>query len=309
MIRIDMSEYMDRFSTSRLIGYVLYEAARAVTGFGSPLHRSAPPGYVGFEQGGQLTEAVRRSPHSVILFDEVEKAHEDVLNLLLQVMDDGQLTDGKGRTVSFRNNIFVMTSNLGSKELLEAAKNEGVDVSDEDVTADKVKAALEEAMKPEFLNRIDEIVVFSPLSFEILKDIASYLIGQTVKRTKDDQNIQLEVSENIAEIVTREGYSVASMYGARPVRRAVQRFLEDTLAEAIMDGFIGEGDQVSVNLHNPNSGSHSVVKITRMLDGESVFIDVDADEGIGPDIWEQAAYGSLPRLDDGPPKRDPGAFQ
>ena len=239
----------------------------------------------------------------------MEKAHEDVLNLLLQVMDDGQLTDGKGRTVSFRNNIFVMTSNLGSKELLDAAKNEGIDASQEDVAADKVKNALEEAMKPEFLNRIDEIVVFSPLSFEILKEISAYLIEQTVKRVKEDQNIQLDVSDNIVEIVTREGYSVASMYGARPIRRAVQRFLEDTLAEAIMDGFIDEGDQVSVNLHDPNGESQSVVKITRMLDGQSVLIDVDADAGIGPDVWAQAAYGDLPNLDDGPPKRDPGAFQ
>ena len=288
MIRIDMSEYMDRFSTSRLIG--------------------APPGYVGYEQGGQLTEAVRRAPHSVILFDEVEKAHEDVLNLLLQVMDDGQLTDGKGRTVSFRNNIFVMTSNLGSKELLDAAKNEGVDVTQQDVTVDKVKAALEEAMKPEFLNRIDEIVVFSPLSFETLKEISKYLIDQTVKRTKEDKNIQLDVSENILEIVTREGYSVASIYGARPIRRAVQRFLEDTLAEAIMDGFIDEGDEVGVNLHDPNGDSQSVVKITRKLDGETILIDVDADTSL-EDEWTQAAYGDLPRLDDGPPKRDPGAFQ
>lgn len=288
MIRIDMSEYMDRFSTSRLIG--------------------APPGYVGYEQGGQLTEAVRRAPHSVILFDEVEKAHEDVLNLLLQVMDDGQLTDGKGRTVSFRNNIFVMTSNLGSKELLDAAKNEGVDVTQQDVTVDKVKAALEEAMKPEFLNRIDEIVVFSPLSFETLKEISKYLIEQTIKRTKEDKNIQLDVSENILEIVTREGYSVASIYGARPIRRAVQRFLEDTLAEAIMDGFIDEGDEVGVNLHDPNGDSQSVVKITRKLDGETILIDVDADTSL-EDEWTQAAYGDLPRLDDGPPKRDPGAFQ
>ena len=223
-------------------------------------------------------------------------------------MDDGQLTDGKGRTVSFRNNIFVMTSNLGSKELVDAAKNEGINVSQEDVTTDKVKTALEEAMKPEFLNRIDEIVVFSPLSFEVLKEISLYLIDQTIKRVKEDQNIQLEVMGNIAEIVTREGYSVASMYGARPIRRAVQRFLEDTLAEAIMDGFIDEGDSVQVNLHNPNE-SQSVVKITRTLDGESVLIDVDADGSIGEDIWAEAAYGDLPRLDDGPPKRDPGAFQ
>ena len=233
-----------------------------------------------------------------------------MLNLLLQVMDDGQLTDGKGRTVSFRNNIFVMTSNLGSKELLDAAKNEGVDASQEDVTADKIKTALEEAMKPEFLNRIDEIVVFSPLSFEVLKDISTYLIDQTVKRVKEDQNIELEVSDNIAEIVTREGYAVASMYGARPIRRAVQRFLEDTLAEAIMDGFIDEGDSVSVNLHDPNGESQSVVKINRKLDGESVLIDVDAEGGIGEDIWQDAAFGDIPRLDDsGPPKRDPGAFQ
>lgn len=224
-------------------------------------------------------------------------------------MDDGQLTDGKGRTVSFRNNIFVMTSNLGSKELLDAAKNEGVDISQEDVAADKVKAALEEAMKPEFLNRIDEIVVFSPLSFDILKEISVYLIEQTVKRVKEDQNIELNVSDNIVEIVTREGYSVASMYGARPIRRAVQRFLEDTLAEAIMDGFIDEGDSVSVNLHDPNGESQSVVKITRTLDGESVLIDVDADGSIGEDIWADAAFGDLPRLDEGPPKQDPGAFQ
>ena len=224
-------------------------------------------------------------------------------------MDDGQLTDGKGRTVSFRNNIFVMTSNLGSKELLDAAKNEGVDVSQGDVTADKVKNALEENMKPEFLNRIDEIVVFSPLSFEVLKEISKYLIDQTVKRTKEDQNLELDVSDNISEIVTREGYTVASMYGARPIRRAVQRYLEDTLAEAIMDGFIDEGDSVSVNLHDPNGESQSVVKITRKLDGESVLIDVDAEAGIGEDIWAEAAYGDIPRLDDGPPKQDPGAFQ
>jgi ATP-dependent Clp protease ATP-binding subunit ClpA len=159
------------------------------------------------------------------------------------------------------------------------------------------------------LNRIDEIVVFSPLSFETLKEISSYLIEQTVKRTKEDKNIELEVSDNIVEIVTREGFSVASMYGARPIRRAVQRFLEDTLAEAIMDGFIDEGDQVNVNLNDPNGASQSVVKITRKLDGATVLIDVDAETGIGQDEWTQAAYGDLPRLDDGPPKRDPGAFQ
>jgi ATP-dependent Clp protease ATP-binding subunit ClpC len=288
MIRIDMSEYMDRFSTSRLIG--------------------APPGYVGYEEGGQLTEAVRRAPHSVILFDELEKAHEDVLNLLLQIMDEGTLTDGKGRTINFKNNILVMTSNVGSKEILEVAKNAAANSNEAQLTADVVKGALEDAMRPEMLNRIDEIVVFSPLSYENLKDIASNLIAETVKRAEDDQNIRLTVSDNIAEIVTREGLAVASMYGARPIRRAVQRYLEDTLAEAIMSEFIDEGDEVSVNLKDPNGGKN-VVKITRLIDGESVLIDVDMDAGIDEESSNfRAAYGDLPKLD-GPPKREPDSFQ
>ena len=289
MIRIDMSEYMDRFSTSRLIG--------------------APPGYVGYEEGGQLTEAVRRAPHSVILFDELEKAHEDVLNLLLQIMDEGQLTDGKGRTISFKNNIFVMTSNIGSKEIMEVARSSGAEADEESMTANVVKGALEEALRPELLNRIDEIVVFSPLAYENLKAIATNLINDTVDRAKDDQSISLTVSDNIAEIVTREALGVASTYGARPIRRAVQRFLEDPLAEAIMDEFIDEGDAVSVNLKDPNSGK-KVVEITRTLDGATVLIDVDEDAGISRESLDnQATYGDLPSLDNGPPKREPDAFQ
>ena len=180
MVRIDMSEYMDRFSTSRLIG--------------------APPGYVGYEEGGQLTEAVRRNPHSVILFDELEKAHEDVLNLLLQVMDEGTLTDGKGRTVSFKNNIFVMTSNIGSKDIIDAARSmEQEAYQESQLTADVVKSALEEAMRPEFLNRIDEIIVFSPLPYDQLKAISRNLIANTVERVSEDAGIKLDVSDNIAE--------------------------------------------------------------------------------------------------------------
>ena len=278
---------MDRFSTSRLIG--------------------APPGYVGYEEGGQLTEAVRRKPHSVILFDELEKAHEDVLNLLLQIMDEGTLTDGKGRTISFKNNIFVMTSNIGSKEILQAVKGSD-DGASAELTSDVVKAALEEAMRPELLNRIDEIVVFSPLEYENLKAIASNLIGDTVKRAKDDQSITLTVSDNIAEIVTREALGVASLYGARPIRRAVQRYLEDTLAEAIMSEFIDEGDTVSVNLKDPNSGK-KVVEIKRQLDGKSVLINVDEDSSISRESDDyQAAFGAIPKLG-GPPKKDPNAFQ
>lgn len=283
-----MSEYMDRFSTSRLIG--------------------APPGYVGYEEGGQLTEAVRRKPHSVILFDEMEKAHEDVLNLLLQIMDEGTLTDGKGRTINFKNNILIMTSNIGSKDIQEAAKNAGSEIEEEALTADIVKAALEEALRPELLNRIDEIVVFAPLAYDNLKAIATNLINDTIKRAKDDQSIELKVSDNIAEIVTREALTGASVYGARPIRRAVQRFLEDTMAEAIMDEFVAEGDTIEVDLKDPNSGKR-VVEIKRLLDGASVTIDVDEDAGISKEILEnQALYGDLPKLNE-PPKPETGSFQ
>jgi len=289
MIRIDMSEYMDRFSTSRLIG--------------------APPGYVGYEEGGQLTEAVRRNPHSVILFDELEKAHEDVLNLLLQVMDEGTLTDGKGRTVSFKNNIFVMTSNIGSKAIIEAARSMEQDVDESQLTTDVVKGALEEAMRPEFLNRIDEIIVFSPLPYEQLKEISRNLIANTVTRVADDSSITLDVSDNIAEVVTREALGSASIYGARPIRRAVQRYLEDTMAEAIMSDFIQEGDSASVNLRDPNSGKY-VIEIKRELDGESFLIDVDEDAGISKESLDfSAAYGDVPDLDESPPEQEPGAFQ
>lgn len=279
---------MDRFSTSRLIG--------------------APPGYVGYDEGGQLTEAVRRAPHSLILFDEVEKAHEDVLNILLQIMDEGTLTDGKGRSVSFKNNIFVMTSNIGSKDIMQAAKAADVEVDEESLTADVVKGALEEAMRPELLNRIDEIIVFAPLAYENLKAISSNMIQATVERVEEDQNIKLTVSDNIAEIATREALGVSNMYGARPIRRAVQRYLEDTLAEAIMDEFIDQGDAVEVNLKDPNSGK-KVVEIKRLLDGEAILIDVDEDAGINKEgIEYQATFGDLPKLDD-PPKPEPDAFQ
>ncbi len=289
MVRIDMSEYMDRFSTSRLIG--------------------APPGYVGYDEGGQLTEAVRRNPHSVILFDELEKAHEDVLNLLLQVMDEGTLTDGKGRTVSFKNNIFVMTSNIGSKDIIEAVRSMDEEVDQSQLTSDVVKGALEEAMRPEFLNRIDEIIVFSPLPYDELKEISRNLIRNTVERVADDSGITLNVSDNIAEVVTREALAGASIYGARPIRRAVQRYLEDTMAEAIMSDFIQEGDSASVNLKDPNSGKY-VVEIMRELDGATFLIDVDEDAGISKESLDfSAAYGDVPNLDDGPPEQEPGAFQ
>lgn len=282
---MDMSEYMDRFSTSRLVG--------------------APPGYVGYEEGGQLTEAVRRSPHSVVLFDELEKAHEDVLNLLLQIMDEGQLTDGKGRTVSFKNNIFVMTSNIGSKDIIQAAREADIEADGSKLTSDIVKVALEEALRPELLNRIDEIVVFSPLSYENLKDIATNLIASTVSRAEEDQSITIKVSDNIAERITRDALSDASIYGARPIRRAVQRYLEDTMAEAIMSEFVDEGGEVKVNLKDPN-GDSRIVEITRVSDGKSFLVDVEEDAGASADVdvEYEAAYGDLPDLDDEPKDRE-----
>lgn len=256
-----------------------------------------------------MTEAVRRAPHSVILFDELEKAHEDVLNLLLQVMDEGTLTDGKGRTVSFKNNILVMTSNLGSREIAQAAQGSNYEIDETKLTADVVKEALEEAMRPELLNRIDEIVVFAPLAYENLKEIAKNLINDAVERTKEDMKILLTVSDNIAEIVTRDALGTASVYGARPIRRAVQRYLEDTMAEAIMSEFIGEGDSATVDLKDPNSGK-KVVEVRRFIDNESLLIDVDEDAGISRDDMEMnAAFGDIPKLDDGPPNKHPGSFQ
>lgn len=224
-------------------------------------------------------------------------------------MDEGTLTDGKGRTISFKNNIVVMTSNLGSREIAQAAQDSDFNVDESKLTSSVVKDVLEEAMRPELLNRIDEIVVFAPLTYENLKEIAKNLINDAVKRTKDDMNISLKVSDNIAEIVTREALSTASVYGARPIRRAVQRYLEDTMAEAIMSEFIEEGDSATMNLKDPNSGK-KIVEIKRFIDDKSLLIDVDEDGGISREDMEMnAAFGDIPKLDDEPPRQDPGSFQ
>jgi len=289
MIRIDMSEYMDRFSTSRLVG--------------------APPGYVGYDEGGQLTEAVRRAPHSVVLFDEVEKAHEDVLNILLQVMDEGTLTDGKGRTVSFKNTVFVMTSNIGSQRILDMSKqSSGDNLQQTEDVAEVVKEELESTMKPELLNRIDEIVVFSPLSYDNLRDIASNILDATAKRVADDQDIKMTISDSVVKMVTREGLQSAAQFGARPIRRAAQRYLEDTMSEAIMREFVDEGDTVIVEMDNEKE---MIVKITNVGKKQSILIPVEDNAGIGstPNGLEwQALNGALPSLDD-PPKPESDGFQ
>jgi len=218
MIRIDMSEYMEKHSVSRLIG--------------------APPGYVGYEEGGQLTEQVRRHPYSVVLFDEIEKAHPDVFNVLLQILEDGRLTDGKGRTVDFRNTVLVMTSNLGSTAIFELAGK------DPERARKEAMEALRQSFRPEFINRIDEIVIFNPLGEEQLERIIRLLL-KDVERLLGERQITLEISPAATELILREGYDPA--FGARPLRRAIQRLVQDPLAMQILEGAILPGDHVRVD--------------------------------------------------------------
>jgi ATP-dependent Clp protease ATP-binding subunit ClpB len=231
MVRIDMSEYMERHSVARLIG--------------------APPGYVGYEEGGQLTEAVRRKPYSVVLFDEIEKAHPEVFNALLQILEDGRLTDSQGRKVSFKNTVIIMTSNIGSQILERAgarALESGEIENPEDVETleieSKVRDAMRDYFKPEFLNRVDEIVVFKRLSREALNLIVELQLGLAKSRL-EAQKLGLSVSDEAREFLANEGYEPA--YGARPLRRAIQRHLLDPLALEILDGRFQPGDTVHVS--------------------------------------------------------------
>lgn len=336
-IRLDMSEYIEKHSVSRLIG--------------------SPPGYIGFDEGGQLTEAVRRAPHSVVLLDEIEKAHGDVLNILLQIMEDGMLTDGKGRTVNFKNAILVMTSNVGSRRILDivrsraradrapatsklpievmqpefvvtkkgkkkkkangssAAKKDnrkletepmelevvekanGAEVMDHPLYAELVSAVKEElevVMRPELLNRIDEIVVFSPLARDDLRMIARILVDKTIERALQEQKMDLTVEESVVSQIMEEGSANADQFGARPMRRAAQRFVEDSVSDAIVQGFLKEGDAATVGL-GPRKGRRYTVQIQRKHDDELMFVDIeDADGGIG-----SAQSLDFPRLANG----------
>lgn len=208
IIRIDMSEYMEKYSVSRLIG--------------------APPGYVGYEEGGQLTEAVRRKPYSVVLFDEIEKAHPDVFNILLQVLDDGRITDSQGRTVDFKNTIIILTSNLGSDFILEGINEKG-EISEE--AKEKVNELLKHTFRPEFLNRLDEIVFYKPLKKEEVTKILDLLIKNLEKRL-EDKHIILELTEKAKEYLIENGYD--QIYGARPLKRFVKKKLETLIAEKIL---------------------------------------------------------------------------
>ena len=217
MVRIDMSEYMEKYSVSRLIG--------------------APPGYVGYEEGGQLTEAVRRRPYSVVLFDEVEKAHPDVFNVLLQVLDDGRITDSQGRTVDFKNTIIILTSNLGSSYILEGITPDG-EISQQ--AKDEVNALLKTSFRPEFLNRLDEIVFYKPLSRENIGSIIDLLMKDLQKRLEAKQ-ISLELTDRAKQLIIDEAYD--PIYGARPLKRYLQSHVETMLGRKIIAGEIGSADQ------------------------------------------------------------------
>ena len=218
MIRIDMSEYMEKHSVSRLIG--------------------APPGYVGYDEGGALTEAVRRRPYQVILFDEIEKAHPDVFNVLLQVLDDGRLTDGQGRTVDFRNTLIVLTSNLGSEAL--ASLPEKAEVS---VAREAVMEAVRAAFRPEFLNRLDEILLFHRLSREDMRGIVVIQL-ERLRKLLADRKVSLEVDAAASAWLANAGYD--PVYGARPLKRVIQRELQNPLAQQILEGRVPDGSAVRV---------------------------------------------------------------
>jgi ATP-dependent Clp protease ATP-binding subunit ClpC len=247
MIRLDMSEFMERHTVSKLIG--------------------SPPGYVGYDEGGQLTEAVRRKPYTVVLFDEIEKAHPDVFNMLLQILEDGRLTDAKGRTVDFKNTLLIMTSNIGSRVIEKGGGGLGFEFSAAGQAQSQynrirslVNDELKQYFRPEFINRLDEIIVFRQLTRDEVKQIADIMLREVSTRLAE-QGIMLEVSERFKDHVVEEGYSPS--YGARPLRRAIMRLLEDSLAEAMLSGQVKDGDTAIVDVGD--NGEVQVVKSEREL--------------------------------------------
>ena len=231
MIRVDMSEYMEKHSVSKLIG--------------------SPPGYVGYDEGGQLSEKVRRNPYSVLLFDEIEKAHPDVFNILLQVLDDGHITDAHGRKVDFKQTIIIMTSNAGAQAIIEPKKLGFLSNNDEKQDYERMKSGVMEEVrrlfKPEVLNRIDEIMVFHPLNKTHIKKIVNIMLKTLEKRCKEQLDIQLKITESVRDFLAEAGFD--SKYGARPLRRAIQTKLEDPMANALLEGTIKRGDTVRIQLH------------------------------------------------------------
>src|SRR5690606_10609792 len=242
MVRIDMSEFMEQHSVARLIG--------------------APPGYVGYEEGGRLTEAVRRRPYSVILFDEIEKAHRDVFNVLLQVLDDGRLTDGQGRTVDFKNTVIVMTSNLGSDRIQTLTQQGAPEVEIEAAVRDVLKGHF----RPEFLNRVDDIIVFHPLGREQLTHIVDIQLERLRKRLAD-RDLSLRLTEGAKKQVADEGYD--PLYGARPLKRVIQQRIENPLASRILEGGFAPGDTIEIDVDKA-SGHFTCEKGEPVVEGELV---------------------------------------
>ena len=224
IVRIDMTEYMEKFSVSRLIG--------------------APPGYVGYDEGGQLTEAVRRKPYSVVLFDEIEKAHPDVFNILLQILDDGRITDSQGRTVDFKNTIIILTSNLGSQYLLDGIGEDG-SISPE--AQELVMGELRRSFRPEFLNRLDETILFRPLTRENLDGIIEIMI-EGLRRRLADQSLKLELTDAAKALIIERGYD--PLYGARPLRRVLQSSVETLIARTILRGDLSAGATITVDVQD-----------------------------------------------------------
>jgi ATP-dependent Clp protease ATP-binding subunit ClpC len=232
VIRLDMSEYMEKHTAARLIG--------------------APPGYVGYEEGGQLTEKIRRKPYSVLLLDEMEKAHPDVFNVLLQILEDGRLTDGKGRTVDFRNTVVIMTSNVGATFLDKSTL--GFGASNDDADYEKMKERIMDDLKrtfrPEFLNRVDDLIVFHSLNEEHIRQIVEIMLSELNHRI-EEHNLHVEVSEDVKQMLLKEGFD--PKFGARPLRRVIQRRLEDGISEEMLQGKITAGDTVAVTVDDQKS--------------------------------------------------------
>jgi ATP-dependent Clp protease ATP-binding subunit ClpC len=228
LVRVDMSEYMEKFSVSRLIG--------------------APPGYVGYEESGTLTKAVRRTPSSVVLRDEIEKAHPDVFNILLQVLDEGHLTDNYGRIIDFKNTVVIMTSNVGAKDI---SKTRAMGFTSGDARgnfermAEKVKEELGHVFNPEFLNRVDDVIVFHPLSREHIASIVTIVLQDVQRRLKEEE-LSVHLSDGGVDFLVRHGYDEA--FGARPLKRAVQKWIEDPLSEKILMGEFSKGDEIEIGV-------------------------------------------------------------
>ncbi len=253
MVRLDMSEYMERHTVSKLIG--------------------SPPGYVGYDQGGQLTEAVRRRPYTVVLFDEVEKAHQDVFNLLLQIFEDGRLTDSRGRTIDFKSTLLILTSNIGSKVIEKGGGGLGFELSEDETEFqyNRIQALVNEELKqyfrPEFLNRLDEIIIFRQLTKNEVGQISELMLKEVFSRIAA-KGIQLEVTERFRSYLIDEGYNPT--YGARPLRRAIMRLLEDNLAEEVLSEKIKTGDIAVVDIDTDNK-----VKI---------FVSADVEGALEPEV-------------------------